>query len=296
MKKILFIIMLTALLLLSAAGCGEQAPPSSLGDIAPAPTTDNQSLPSSGTDLPPETDPKESALPSETPDVDDSATMATYEDFLNENYDALYEACFGGISGIGFIDLDLDGHREMLLFDAGASASMGVQFFDCVDGQVECVSANMFPMGEVFGGDHFTDDYVNANYFEDFRLVEIVETGERLFLVESANGSAEFYYRELISFGQKDGFLTLTPLFYKLEEFDIDTGETFNVQCRINDADASLGDYEKAYADFLQGVMDLGLEAQGVFLWENSSYAEGREGFMSIAREAMTLSENNFIK
>lgn len=298
MKKLLILLLICGLVL-SLAACGE-TPPEALKDIAAVETPPESSslLEASGTDLtPPEDKPQESVPPpTETVSVDDTEVMDTYRAFLAENYERLYEACYGGISGIGFIDLDCDGYREMLLFDAGASASMGVQFFDVADGKVECISANMQPMGDAFGGSHFTKVYVNANHFEDFRLVEVVDTGERFFLVESSNGSLEFFYRELIRFGKdENNVLTLTPLFYSYEEYDEESGDVISSSFRVDGSDVTANEYSNASTTFLGSILDLSLECSGVFAWtsNNSAQYEGRDGFLKMAEDAITLSEGN---
>ena len=72
--------------------------------------------------------------------------FALYRDFLELNYVPLTTAC-GFISGVGLCDLDLDGCAELILFDAGASSSMGVQLFDVEDGKAVCVSASRVEVG-----------------------------------------------------------------------------------------------------------------------------------------------------
>lgn len=267
------------------AGQPEQAPPKT----PPLP-------PATATDLPEPPSASVSPEPSPAPAADDSGSIALYRAFLADNYEALLEACFGGIAGIGFIDLDLDGCREMILFDGGASASMGIQFFDAAQGKVECVSANMAPLGEAFGGEHFTSVYVNANFFEDFRLIED-SSGQRFFVVESGNGAIDFSYRELIRFGMdEDGMLTLTPLFYIYQEYEIETEEIISAKYRVNGTKATEAEYSAAKSAFESGHRDLGLEAQGVFIWSDNAYAEGREGFLAMAEAAIALSESNLPK
>lgn len=305
MKKpisVFLTVIMTLAIALSFAACGAgEEEPAGLSDIPSVETTPEPTTapPASDSDIAPEpSEPPESETPSPSPEVDDTEAIETFRGFLSENYQALSDACFGGISGIGFIDLDCDGSREMIIFDAGASASMGVQFFDIYNGEVECVSANMQALGDSFGGSHFTKTYVNANFFEDFRLVETVETGERFFLVESSNGSIEFNYRELIRFGRDgDDVLTLTPLFYIQEEYDLETGDTVSAFYRIDNVDASAEDYASANSAFLGSIVDLGLEAQGVFAWTSGDPAQndGKDGLLAMAEEAIALSENNFI-
>lgn len=213
--------------------------------------------------------------------------------FIDENYDGLSAACFGGIAGVGFIDLDLDGSVEMLFFDAGASAAMGVQFFDIIGGAVECVSANMQPMADAFGGAHLSDATVSANYFDDFRLMEDKTTGERFFQVVSANGATDFSYRELIRFGSSDEALTLSSVSYIHEDYDIDTEERIGAEFRLREAVCSEEEYLAAQAEMAANSTDTGYEAAGVFLWENSDlYADGKAGLLAMADAALKLSAN----
>lgn len=293
MRKI-FCAVLAVIILFSFAGCEGKA--SLNGETPPAGSpTGTIDVPATNSDLP--TDQLPSAEPSAlpTPALEDSEAVVIYRSFLNDNYEGLSEACFGGIAGIGFVDLDNDGSREMVLFDAGASASMGVQFFDIIGGRVQCVSANMQPMGEAFGGDHFTDVYVNANLMEDFRLMEDNATGERFFLVESANGNTEFSYHELIRFGSDSGALTLTALTYKYEEYNDETGETTLARYRVSGGDADEAAYTAATDKLYSDSKDVGLECRGVFMWESPDYTDGFKGFMAMAEKALELGDQNKI-
>lgn len=293
MKRILFAFIIL-IISLSLSACGSSPAALSGNQLDQAPPAETPRVPVTDTDFPAPPSATVTSEPSPTPAVDDSGNMALYSAFLSENYEALLEVCFGGIAGIGFIDLDLDGCREMILFDGGASASMGLQFFDVAGGQVECVSANMAPLGEAFGGEHFTSVYVNANYFEDFRLMEDA-SGQRFFMVESGNGAIDFSYRELIRFGcDEDSVLTLTPLFYIYQEYDIETGDVTLARYRTGAAETTEAEYAAARSSFDAAHRDLELEAQGVFMWTDNTYAEGREGFLAMAEAAIALSENNF--
>ncbi len=288
MRKTIFaFIAVIILLLLSLTACGEQ---SAVEAAVSGPLESGSAIVSpSGS---PESTPPE---PDKTPlsSVSDEQAVGIYTDFLTENYDTLNEALFGSIAGIGFIDLDCDGCRELIVFDSGASAAMGLQFFDIVDGEVECVSANMPTILEVYGGDHVTGTYVNANLMEDFRLMENKTTGERFFLIESGNGNIEFYYRELIKFGSADGVLCLSPLAYKHDTLDIETGETISQQLRVDDKQVSLGEYNSAISKIFGDAKDLGLECRGVFMWEQTSYQNGFAGFMEMVTKAMELGNGN---
>jgi len=218
---------------------------------------------------------------------------AIFRAFLAENYQKLSDACFGGISGVGFLDLDLDGGIEMLIFDAGASAAMGLQFFDIVGDRVECVSANMQTVGALFGGEHLSELVVNANHFEDFRLVEDSATGEKFFIVESGNGAVDFLYTELIRFGSDNGTLTLRSLMFKHEDFNADSGALTGESFKLAGDTVSRAEYEAAYSGFFGGIRDTGYKARGVFLWEDSGYETSYDGLMSMADKALALYGEN---
>lgn len=279
--RLLIILLLLSLL----CSCGEAGlssvsatPPAASGDIGAS------NAPELESPIPP--------AASEAPEqVDNAARGALFRVFLNDNYQKLSDAFFGGISGVGFIDLDMDGGIEMLIFDAGASAAMGLQFFDIVDGAVECVSANMEAVGTAFGGAHMSSVFVNANHFEDFRLVTDKKTGEKFYIVTSGNGAADFNYSELVRFGSDKGVLTLTSLMYKYTDVDMDTGTVKAESFKLAGKDAAKADYEAAYSDFFSGVEDTGFDAQGVFLWENTQYESGLEGLLTMTDKALTLFE-----
>lgn len=288
MKRILGAI-LAVIMLFSLAGCGAKTAP---GDVTPAiqPTTP---VPSTGTAIPTES-PTPSPKLSSSPAPDDSEAVKIYRDFLKNNYEALFEAC-GSIAGIGFIDLDCDGIREMIIFDSGASASMGVQFFDISDKKVECISANSEAVGKAFGGEHLTANYVNANLLEDFRLMENKADGKQFFLVESGNGNVESFYRELIRFGSEDGVLTLSPLVYRYDEFDDATGAISGSRFKIDGEDSDEAAYLSAISKIYADAADTGLECRGVFMWESPDYTEDFKGFMLMAEKALELGSDNRI-
>lgn len=222
--------------------------------------------------------------------VDNAARGALFRAFLSDNYMKLSDAFFGGISGVGFIDLDLDGGIELVMFDAGASAAMGLQFFDLVDGAVECVSANMESVGTAFGGAHLSKVSVSANRFEDFRLVESTADGARFFLVESGNGALDFSYSELIRFGcDENGVLTLTSLLYREEDYDIDSGEVTGGRFRVGNESADRAAYEAAYEGFFAGLADSGFEARGVLMWDDPGYDSSLDGLLAMVDKALSL-------
>ncbi len=293
MKKCLHIL-LAVCLLLCAAAC-TQAPPQ------PGLTTEEPSAVSPAADSPaPETpevpsDPETPGdAPGDTPDEPGQEPAETdsfdiYKAFLEENFDRISELCYGGIAGVGFIDLDIDGTPEMLLFDSGASAAMGVQLFDITDkdGAVECVSANMMDLGQEFGGTHYSTLYVNANYFDDFRLMRS-DSGETRFFVDSGNGALDFSYSELIEFSGTDGILGLTSVLYRYDDFDIDSGETVSTHCSYLGESISADDYESRLSKFRSAWQDTGYEAFGVFIWEEKNYSTEYDGFMSMVNAAIS--------
>ena len=67
----------------------------------------------------------------------------SYLAFLDDCYDIFAALWPDGISGLGFIDLDLDGTPELVVFDQGASATMGVHLFDLSGDWVYCVSSEL---------------------------------------------------------------------------------------------------------------------------------------------------------
>ncbi|PKM74307.1 MAG: hypothetical protein CVU91_00100 [Firmicutes bacterium HGW-Firmicutes-16] len=235
----------------------------------------------------------ETATPAPTPmqstAVDNDERFNIFRSFLSDNYQELSDAFFNGISGIGFIDLDLDGGVEMLMFDAGASAAMGLAFFDIVDDKVECVSANMDAVGEAFGGDHLSKVIVNANRFDDFRLMQDKKTGEKFFIVESGNGAADFSYNELVRFGNDGDFLTLKSLMYEYDEYDADTGVLVSASFRLAGKSAEKDEYDAAYKEFFDNAEELPYTAMGAFLWEKDDYGAGLDGLLAMADKARLL-------
>ena len=209
-----------------------------------------------------------------------------FRSFLSDNYNSLSEAFYEGICGIGFIDLDQDGGIEMLLFDAGASAAMGLQFFDIINKKVECVSANMDSVRTTFGGKYSSDTVVNANFFQDFRLMQENGTGKTFFIVNSGNGAADFTYTELIRFGNADGILTLESLLYKYSELDIDTGDVTSESYEVNGTTTNATEYSLAESKLTTSMTDTNYAADGVFSWQGS-YSSNLDSFLAMADEAL---------
>lgn len=287
MKKRLFCLLLAGVLALSGCAGGSLPPASPAGG---SPSAEAPASVFSET-VSPSAPPTPSAAPSPAQTTPSGDWSETYVDFLRDNYDNLNSLCYGGISGIGFIDLDLDGTPELLLFDIGASAALGAQFFDIVDGQVVCVSANNPDLGVAYGQGYFSNLYVDANYFDDFKLMEDLKSGEQYFLVESGNGAEDFYYREDIRFGGGGSVpLTLTSLLYHYESFSFDadgnavpSGETFTQ----NGQSISKGEYDSQYAALFASAKVLDYTPQGVFLWEDESYDGTAESFLALAQTAL---------
>ena len=251
------------------------------------------SLPSAETASPSKS-PSFSPVPSPSPSVDNTGREEIFRTFLSENYQKLSDSFSGGIAGIGFIDLDLDGGMEMIVFDTGASAAMGAQFFDIANGKVECISANMDAVGKAFGGSDMSAVIVNANHFNDFRLMKDKSTGEKFFIVSSGNGAADFSYSELIRFGSKNGVLTLESLLYKYETTDVDSGAVTGDIYKIKGKAAAGSAYESAYAAFYNNAEDLGFDAKGVLTLESDS-ASSKEGLIAMAVKALSLYDGGFI-
>ena len=286
-------ILIAALLVSLLCSCGSEGlVPAS---ASPSGSAQEEAI-SSPTDIT-ENSAAPSASPSSSiPQLDNKPRFDLYIAFLSDNYQKLSDAFFGGISGIGFIDLDLDGGVEMLVFDAGASAAMGVQFFDIVDGKVECVSANMEAVGKTFGGEHFSSVVVNANHFSDFCLMQDKKTGEKFFMVESGNGAADFSYSELVRFGKSDGVLTLESLMYKHEDYDLDSGALKDESFKLAGKSAEKDEYDAAYKKIFDSAEKLPYAAMGAYLWERENYSSGKDGLLAMANAAELLyCANSFI-
>ena len=207
-----------------------------------------------------------------------------YLTFLDDNYDIFASLWPEGLAGVGFIDLDLDETPEMLVFDQGASATMGVQLFDQIDGQVYCVSSVLDSAAGAFGDEVFSDVSVCASFFESFRLTR-TEDGF-CFWVDSANGTMETSWDEIIRFDSADGVLTPVSVCERFLECDPETGlvvtERYTVEGEETDADG----YQAAAAAYTDGA-DMAYDAKGVFLWNNQSrYDTNYDGLMAMAQDA----------
>lgn len=274
-------IVLAILISLTLVAC-EGTPAVPDGGISPSPE------PVSNTDV----SPAPSDVVRDRTTVDNAEREQLFLSFLSDNYNALAGVMYNGIAGIGFVDLDCDGGMEMIMFDAGASAAMGLQLFDIIDGKVECVSANLSDIGEQFGGEHFSKTYVNANYFDDFRLMANKQTGERVFSITSGNGAMDFAYSEIIQFGAEGENLTLTSVCYKYEDFDENTGDVTGANYKVGDKVCEESEYSAAKTAFEEENEDTQLEIKGVFAWESSSYTDGLDGLLAMADKALSLAKD----
>ena len=210
----------------------------------------------------------------------------SYLTFLSDNYDIFAALWPEGLSGVGFIDLDLDGTPEMLVFDLGASATMGVQLFDLVDGQVYCISSVMDSATGAFDPTYFTPVSVCASYFESFRLIR---NGDDLsFWVESANGTLESTWGEIVRFDCADGVLVPVSVCSRYLESNPETGVVFREEYTVGGEVSDEESYLRAAEPYTLGE-DMGYDGSGLFLWNNMKhYDTTYEGFMAMAEDAAT--------
>lgn len=293
MRKTLLALM-ALIITLSFSACDGSVPGSTPSDpvdvsppvISPAPESPDITAPPENTETPP---------PESSPDISNEEAIEIFRGFLSVNFERLSEASFNSIAGIGFLDLDLDGTLEMILFDAGASASMGANVFDIIDGGVHCVSSSIAAIGEIFGDAELSEISISANFMENFRLMEEAETGERFFVVESSNGNIDSSFSELIRFGNEEGRLTLSSVFYKYEEYDVETRQVTHQEFRVGSTEALLSGYTSFVDNFYADNSDLQLECLGAFVWEITDYVENRESFMILTDMALELSKANVL-
>ncbi len=208
-----------------------------------------------------------------------------YIDFLDNNYDIIAALWPEGLSGVGFIDLDLDGMPEMILFDLGASATLGVQIFDQIDGGVYCISSVMDSAAGAFGDTYFSPVSVCASFFESFRLSE-TEDGY-CFWVDSANGTAESSWDEIVRFESNDGVLTPVSICERYLESDTETGLVVAERYSAGGEEIDADGYAAA-EDAYTGARDTGYEARGVFLWNDMArYDTTYDGLLTMARDGV---------
>lgn len=208
----------------------------------------------------------------------------SYIAFIDDNYDIFAALWPEGLTGVGFIDLDLDGTPEMVVFDQGASATLGVQLFDLVDGQVYCVSSVLDSAAGAFGDDYFSRISVCASYFEAFRL-SFTGAGYT-FWVSSSNGTLESSWDEIIRFDCTDGVLTPESVCGRYLESNAETGLVVTQHYTVGGEEADEAAYEEA-ASIYRGGQDMDYDGNGVFLWSDiNRYDTTYDGFLAMARDA----------
>lgn len=295
MKKPAFLVLiLLALFLIMLSACSSEDPATdeSADEPVSEPASDNaEHTEPAGEETPDATVTSDTVT--DQPDSPESAWQDIYIGFLSENYDSIVSLSLNSIAGVGFIDLDIDGVPELVLFDAGASASMGVQLFDIAqDGStVYCVSANLSGILGAYGSAESSGIIINTNYFDDFRLYQD-GSGAKLFIVESGNGTEDSSYREIIRFTNQDGKLGLESLFYKYTETVFDEASQSTVidyeTYRRNAVDVSSAEYNESYNAFFASITDTGYDAAGCFIWESKEYDSSRASFLELVDLAIT--------
>ncbi len=287
MRKISFVLSISLVFVLLFSGCGQAG---QLGTVSAPPEVTPSGEPATSGDTP-----AASPSPEASPQLklDNELRTQTFLAFIKDSYPQLSEAFFGGISGIGFIDLDCDTGVEMLIFDSGASASMGLQFFDIIDDKVECVSANLTSVKDAYAKEHYSDVIVNANTFDSFRMMLDSATEKKFFLVSSGNGASVFTYKELIRFGSDNGVLTLESLLYLCENFDETTGEATSTEYKVEGKPADKTAYDTKYQSIYSAAKDTGYEAKGAFAWNNTveEYEASQSGLLKMAQKAVELAK-----
>lgn len=259
MKKLLC-AMLCVLMLLSAAACGKK--------------------------------PQEQQDTQEPDEVDTSVPVdwyADYSTFVDNHYDTLLSAC-GQISGFAFLDLDRDGTPELLVYDQGASAAMGVNVFDLDGDEIVCVSccfdASVLDEMSVRAGEQVGEISINANGESSFRLLERPTDGTQFYIVESGNGAELFLWRELIEFGcDENGLVTLESLMYRMDTYDENTHELADSEFTVSGETADADAYNEAYTAFFAGVQETGFSIPDVFLW-SGDYTQTHDSCMTMLRDA----------
>ena len=274
MKRVVVILAVLLASTLCACGGGQEVLPEPEPTAAPvateAPATPTPTAPPSPIVL---------VLPEPTPGWADS-----YIDFIDNNYDIFAALWPEGLTGVGFVDLDLDGTPEMVVFDQGASATLGVQLFDLIDGRVWCVSSVLDSAAGAFGDDYFSRISVCASYFEAFRLTSTA--AGYTFWVSSSNGTLESSWDEIVRFDCTDGVLTPESVCGRYLESDAETGLVVTQHYTVGGEETDEEAYEAAAAVYQSGL-DAGYDAKGVFLWNDMNrYDTTYDGFMAMARDA----------
>ena len=279
-------MLVLSVFLLAFSAC--EAPPSATLPPTGAPPTTENSFPPP-TELVDPTTPTDASPPSSEPTPDAPPVEnweENYRTFIKTEYDKIFESFVSGIAGLGFIDLDFDTSPEFVIFDLGASTSMGVQIFDVIGGEVECVSANIPLVGEVFGKGHLSTASINANEFAAFRLMREQATGNPLFVAYSVNGAVDFLNSEILTFtrGASDE-VVVSKFLSKFEEYaESDGGERVLSSQRFEYRGEEIDEasYASAMAEFESGYEDADYEARGVFIWENAAYEKEFQGLIAM--------------
>ena len=227
------------------------------------------------------------------PAAEDTLTLPRPAEDWQQGYLTFLEDCFDifsalwpdGVSGFGFIDLDLDGTPELVVFDQGASANMGAHLFDLSDGWVWCVSSGLDSAAGAFSPDYMSDVSVCASFFESFRLSHTAD-GWR-FWVDSTNGTMETAWDEFVRFDDQGGILVPVSVCQQYLESDPETGAVVRQEYIVDGAQADQSAFQAA-ADALQEAADSGYEAKGAFRWGERQYdTTTYEGFMALAQAAV---------
>lgn len=291
--KRLAILILAAVLTASLCACGGAGAADAAGTPAaaaaaetaePAADTPEPTEPPAAAAPAPESTPAPEIAAPELPETPEG-WAESYLAFLDDNYDILAALWPEGLTGVGFVDLDLDGTPEMILFDLGASATMGVQLFDLAEGQVVCVSSVQENAAGAFGDDYFSRVSICASYFEAFRLSKTAEG--YCFWIDSANGTLESSWDELVRFGHDENdVLTLASVCARYLESDGETGLVVAERYTVGGEETDAGGFDAAFAAYVEAE-DAGYDARGVFLWNDiQSYDTTYDGLMAMARDA----------
>lgn len=228
------------------------------------------------------------AAPSAVPETltlppEEDGWRDSYLTFLNNCFDIFSALWPEGVSGFGFIDLDLDGTPELVVFDQGTSAAMGAHLFDLQDGWVWCVSSGLDSAAGAFTPDYLSSVSVCANFFESFRLCR-TDAGW-CFWVDSANGTMETAWDEFVRFDCVDGILTPVSVCQRYLRCDPNTGAVVEEDYTAAGASVDQAAYQTAADAYLE-AQDAGYEAKGVFRYELGFDTTTPEGFMALARAA----------
>ena len=280
--KLITILVMAVSMAACLCACGANAPveaPSPAVESAPVEHSPTMA-PTQAPTLAPET-PVPDTLP--LPQAVDG-WAESYIAFLDSSYDIFAALWPEGISGMGFIDLDLDGTPELVVFDQGASSTLGVQLFDLIDGQVQCVSSVLDSAAGAFGSSYFSSVSVCANFFESFRLSKTADGW--CFWVDSANSTMETAWDDIIRFDGVNGVLTPSAVCSRYLQTDPTSGLVTAEQYTVGGAAVDGAAYQAAANVYLESE-DVSYNGAGVFLWNNLDvYSVPYEGFMAMARDA----------